>query len=118
MGLDFTIRTNHEYLKFFWEEISAMTSCQPFYIDFKLETTDTDEYISKVKEILNFYSDIFVSAKPLDNKMLVLLGIATYSYKRLLECNRQISQYMDTREIMKVAEHNGKFCSIPKHGRK
>lgn len=28
-----------------------MTSCEPFYIDFKLETTDTDEYITKVKEI-------------------------------------------------------------------
>ena len=34
------------------------------------------------------------------------------------ECNRQISVYIDTREIMKVAEHNGKFCNIPKHGRK
>lgn len=32
--------------------------------------------------------------------------------------NRQISVYIDTREIMKVAEHNGKFCNIPKHGRK
>ena len=31
---------------------------------------------------------------------------------------RQISQYIDAREIMKVAEHNGKFCNIPKHGRK
>lgn len=33
-------------------------------------------------------------------------------------CKRQISRYIDAREIMKVAEHNGKFCSIPKHGRK
>lgn len=32
--------------------------------------------------------------------------------------NRQISRYIDAREIMKVAEHNGKFCNIPKHGRK
>lgn len=34
------------------------------------------------------------------------------------DSNRQISRYIDTREIMKVAEHNGKFCNIPKHGRK
>ena len=32
--------------------------------------------------------------------------------------NRQISRYIDAREIMEVAEHNGKFCNIPKHGRK
>ena len=32
--------------------------------------------------------------------------------------NRQISRYIDAREIMEVAEHNGKFCSILKHGRK
>lgn len=39
------------------------------------------------------------------------------SYKDI-KSNRQISGYIDTREIMKVAEHNGKFCNIPKHGRK
>ena len=33
-------------------------------------------------------------------------------------CNRQIIGYIDAREIMEVAEHNGKFCNIPKHGRK
>ncbi len=107
MGLDFTIKTNHAYLKFFWEEISVMTSCQPFYIDFKSETTDTDEYLSRVKEIMNFYSDIFVSAKPLDNKMLVLLGIATYSYKRLLElvtCN--LYNEISGRSIIRVLIEN------------
>ena len=39
------------------------------------------------------------------------------SYKDI-KSNRQIRGYIDTREIMKVAEHNGKFCNIPKHGRK
>lgn len=33
--------------------------------------------------------------------------------------NRQIGRRIDTREIMEVAEHNGKFYNnIPKHGRK
>ncbi|WP_195410908.1 DUF5677 domain-containing protein [Ruminococcus sp. BSD2780120874_150323_B10] len=107
MGLDFTYKTNYEYLKFFWEEISAMTSCQPFYIDFKLETTDTDEYITKVKEIMDYYSDIFISVKPLDNKMLVLLGIATYSYKRLLELvNCNLYNEISGRSIIRVLIEN------------
>ena len=39
-------------------------------------------------------------------------------YFNAFKRNRQIIGYIDAREIMEVAEHNGKFCSIPKHGRK
>lgn len=41
--------------------------------------------MNKVKTILQYYKDLLVSVNPLDDKMTVLLGIATYSYKRLLE---------------------------------
>ena len=36
-------------------------------------------------DIFSYISELFVSSNPLDEKMNVLLGIATYSYKRFLE---------------------------------
>ncbi len=74
-----------KYLDFFWEAVSRMSDCKLFYIDMSSELPDTKEYMSRVKVILEYYTDLLTSANPLDNKMLVLLGITTYSYKRLIE---------------------------------
>lgn len=76
---------NNEHASFFWERISKMTECKLIKIQFEEEKRDTDQYIQNLKEIFSYLSEVFTKTSPLDNKMLVLLGIATYSFKRIKE---------------------------------
>ncbi len=74
-----------DYLQNFWRCISEMTECSIFAIKFPEENRDVTSYMEKLHDIFIYLSELFKSADPLDEKMNVLLGIATYSYKRLKE---------------------------------
>ena len=76
---------NENYLNLFWEEVSRMSDCELFYVDMADDIPDTQEYVAHIKAVLSYYSELLTITRPLDNKMLVLLAIATYSYKRILE---------------------------------
>lgn len=76
---------NEQYLFTFWDGVSRMSDCNLFYIDMGSDSPDTKEYMKYAKAQLQYYTELFQAACPLDNKMLVLLGIATYSYKRICE---------------------------------
>ena len=82
---DFNSSANNEQASFFWERISKMTDCKLFKIQFEEEKRDTDQYIRYLQDIYSYLSEVFTKTSPLDNKMLVLLGIATYSFKRIKE---------------------------------
>lgn len=76
------------FVRKFWERISLITDCEVFSVELnnkEKEPVDLEEFKEKVYKILEYYSKVFQETRPLDNKMLVLLGIFTYSYKRLLE---------------------------------
>jgi hypothetical protein len=72
-------------LNIFWKRISKMSDCELMYPDFSEEEPDTTSYMKNTKRILEHYSELSISTDPLNSKMLVLLGISIYSYKRLLE---------------------------------
>lgn len=72
-------------LNIFWKRISKMSDCELMYPNFSEEEPDTTLYMKNTKKILEYYSELSISTDPLNSKMLVLLGISTYSYKRLLE---------------------------------
>jgi len=76
---------NSAYLKDFWRCVSEMTECSLFSIQFPAENTEISLYMEQLHEIFAYLSDLFVSANPLDEKMNVILGISTYSYKRFKE---------------------------------
>lgn len=76
---------DNEHASFFWERISKMTECKLFKIQFEEEKRDTDQYIRFLQDIYSYLTEVFTKTSPLDNKMLVLLGIATYSFKRMKE---------------------------------
>lgn len=76
---------NEQFLEDFWRRISKMSECKLFCIKFPINESDADEYIETLNKIFQYLSTCFLSISPLDKKMLVLLGISTYSYKRLLE---------------------------------
>jgi len=76
---------NTDYLKDFWRCISEMTDCTLYSVVFPKEERNFTEYMEKLHRVFIYLSDLFTSSEPLDDKMNVLLGIATYSYKRLKE---------------------------------
>ncbi|AND38603.1 DUF5677 domain-containing protein [Cytobacillus oceanisediminis] len=74
------------YLELFWERMSELSECELFQIKFDVEDlTDKKESLEKTYKELKYFTDLFHTTSPLNNKMLVLLGIATFSYKRFLE---------------------------------
>lgn len=77
--------TDSEYLKGFWRCVSEMTECSIFAVEFPEEKRNIAAYMEKLHEVFVYLSELFTVADPLDEKMNVLLGIATYSYKRLKE---------------------------------
>lgn len=79
------LNSDAEYLKSFWRCVSEMTECSLFAFSFPKEERNFTEYMEKLHKVFIFLADLFTSAEPLDDKINVLLGIATYSYKRLKE---------------------------------
>lgn len=73
------------YIKNFWRRMSEMTECTLYTIEFPIENRPIDVYMEKLHEIFEYLSELYVATSPLEDKMNVLLGIATYSYKRLKE---------------------------------
>ena len=74
-----------EYLKGFWRCVSEMTECNVFAVKFPAEKRNITAYMEKLHEVFIYLSELFTVVEPLDEKMNVLVGIATYSYKRLKE---------------------------------
>lgn len=74
-----------EYLKGFWRCVSEMTECTIFAVEFPEEKRNITAYMEKLHDVFCYLSELFTVADPLDEKINVLLGIATYSYKRLKE---------------------------------
>lgn len=76
---------NSHYLNIFWEGLSRMNKCELYFIEYKDNHEGSEEYIRSIKEKLSYYTNMFSTTRPLDNKMLVIIGTATYAYKRILE---------------------------------
>lgn len=75
---------NDMYLNNFWEVVSKMSDCEMFSISIPIEKEDGNIFKEEIKEKLSFYNEILI-ANPLDTKLLVLLSLATYAYKRVCE---------------------------------
>ena len=78
-------KADSEYLKEFWRCASEMTDCSIFAIEFPEEKRNITAYMEKLHDVFAYLSELFVATDPLNEKMNVLLGVATYSYKRLKE---------------------------------
>lgn len=92
-----------EYLKEFWRCISEMTGCDLFTIQFPEEKRDITAYMENLHEVFVYLSELFSAADPLDEKMNVLLGIATYSYKRVKEAyEHQLFNSLSGRSCVRV----------------
>lgn len=62
-----------------------MTACDLYSFKFPADNRDISGYVAALHAVFDYLSELFQTAKPLDDKMKVILGIATYSYKRFKE---------------------------------
>lgn len=102
--------TNIEFLKNFWNKLSLVTDCEIFNVNIETnekESIDLIKYKHYVYDILSYYTKLFTETRPLDNKMLVLLGIVTYSYKRLIELvDHKLEETISGRTIIRSITEN------------
>lgn len=95
--------TDSEYLKGFWRCVSEMTECDTFVINFPEENRSITAYMESLHEVFVYLSELLIASNMLDEKMNVLLGIATYSYKRLKEIYRhQLFNSISGRSCVRV----------------
>jgi len=76
---------NDSFINYFWEAISGMCECELTYFSFEEAQPDTTSFMNLAEKQLQFYVEVLSVARTTDNKMLVLLGIATYAFKRIKE---------------------------------
>lgn len=77
--------TETEYLKGFWKCVSEMTDCNIYIIDIPKENRNVTQYMESLYKVQSYLSDLFVVSEPLNEKMNVLIGLFTYSYKIMKE---------------------------------
>jgi hypothetical protein len=93
------------FCRLFWEEISILNDCQLVYLKYDNSATNIDECMSVLKKVMLYYAEMLKSIMPTDNKLVVLLGVSTFAYKRILEIVEHnlyntISGRSDTRSII------------------
>lgn len=62
-----------------------MSDCKLYGLNYEKKNYQANNYTQLLYEAFEFTSSLFKATSPLDNKMLVLLGMATFSYKNLME---------------------------------
>lgn len=100
-------KKNYCYLNRFWENLSRMTDCKMFFIEYKEDNKDADIILEKYKKLLSYYAEIFTTIYTFDEKTEVLLGIATYSFKRFSELvTHNLYNEISGRSIIRVLIEN------------
>ena len=84
-GTDHEDNTDSSFVEDFWKAINGMYECELTYIDFTSAKPDAEGFIKLAGSQLQFYSDILSATRVNDDKMLVLVGIAAYAFKRIRE---------------------------------
>lgn len=98
---------NNKFIQKFWERMSLMSDCQLNYMNWKQEDANTEDYVCILKNIFKYLAKFFSTEKPLDDKASVLIGIATYSYKRLSELSEfKLSNTITARGTIRVLLEN------------
>lgn len=81
-------KANDDYINVFWKAISELTECELYIMCSDKEIADTPKYYDLVKEIFYYFQQLYEACNPLDKKMKVILGVATYSFKRFDEAEK------------------------------
>ena len=80
-------KMDSDYLKQFWKTMGNATDCSLLMVDFELEKNDINEYMDVAKKAVVYLTELYKTTAINDEKMNVLLGLLTFSYKRFKEMN-------------------------------
>lgn len=100
---------NRFFIDDFWRKCGAMFECKPYILKYEKDVADeiVEKYSVFLKNVFLYYGDLYRITNPLDTKMLVLLGMATYSYKRFLEIvEHDLFNTISGRSIVRVLIEN------------
>ena len=98
---------NYEFSSYFWKEFGRYTDCEVFAVDFAEEKVDLTPLKNEIYKILEYYKDLIQNLEQNDQKLFVLVGILTYSYKRLLELtDHNLQQTISGRSIVRSVVEN------------
>ena len=88
--------------KLFWERISVMTECDLVSFSYQAQAEKSEIYVEYLHEIFQYLESAFIATEPLDQKHLVILGMATFSYKRIKELSEhQLFNEISGRSIVR-----------------
>lgn len=97
----------YKFSSYFWKEFGRYTDCEVFAVDFSDERVDLIHLKNEVYSVLEYYRDIIQHLEQNDQKLFVLVGILTYSYKRLLELvEHDLQHSISGRTIVRSAVEN------------
>lgn len=84
-----TNASNIDFLNKFWEDLSTMSTCKLFTVDFASKedayNMDKDQCIVAYRNIFDYFISIKQEVFVLDEKMTVLLGLSVFAYNRFYE---------------------------------
>lgn len=98
---------NKDFIDKFWRCVSSMTDCDLRAIKFPIEENDISLYKEYLYEIVAYLNELYKNSNPLEEKMSVILGIVTYSYKRFMEvCDYKLYNSISGRGSVRVLIEN------------
>lgn len=74
-----------EYNEDFWRRMYKMTECKILPNLIIEDAVDVGNFVSSCRDKLEILTELLLNTKPLDDKRIVSLGLATFAYKRLIE---------------------------------
>lgn len=96
-------KPNDLYIEKFWRYLSRMSDCELITIKFPKEEHNILLYAEHLYEIFAYLNDLYKVTNPIDEKMSVILGIATYSHKRFKEvCEHNLYNAISGRGCIRV----------------
>lgn len=91
----------------FWEKVSIMSDCDLFRLNWSVEDTDVSNYLESLHKVFEYLVESFLAIEPLDKKITVLLGMATYSFKIFKEiCEHKLYNTLIGRNSIRILIEN------------
>lgn len=72
---------NQAFCKEFWKQVSMISDCDLFMLNYKPNSTDLTSYIKTLNNIFEYFISCYTATDQLNKKFEVILGIGTYSLK-------------------------------------
>lgn len=96
---------DEKFVEDFWKKCASLYECKSFMIAYEKDIDDdkANKYYHFLKDMFCYYGDLYRIDNPYSDKMLVLLGIASYSFKRFSEIiDHNLYNAISGRSIVRV----------------